>query len=165
MFKMIYKMLRFHLGTTRFTNETWAQNLQYRKENRKYPCIYGLPVEMPKAIRLGEPVYVIEMNISQGNKKIMGIGYVMNFRHRDQYYRIYSNVGYNRCIYKGQHWCCREQLDKGIVTALEKVLFKGKGHMCRGQGVTRLKTERLEDDEGAVIAYMKQLFTSQTPPA
>ena len=37
--------------------------------------------------------------------------------------------------------------------------------MCRGQGVTRLKTERLEDDEEAVITYMKQLFTSQTPPA
>ena len=157
-------MLRFHLGTTRFTNETWGENHQYRKENLSDgECIYGLPVEMPKAVRLGEPVYVIEMNISQGNKKIIGIGYVINFRYRDQYYRIYSNVGYNRCVYKGKKWVSREHLDNGIVEALEKVLFKGKGHMCRGQGVTRLKTSRLEEDEEAVILYMKQLFTSQIP--
>jgi len=156
-------MLRFHLGTTRFTNETYAENAQYRKENPENACIYGLPVIMPRAVRFGEPVYIIEMNISKGNKQIMGIGYVMNYRHRDQYYRIHSNVGYNRCVYKGAQWVSRAQIDEGIIAALEKVLFKGKGHMCRGQGVTRLKTERLKDEEEAVISYIKQLFTSQTP--
>ncbi len=157
-------MLRFHLGTTRFTTETYAENQRFRTENG-HTCIYGLPVPMPKQVRIGEPVFVIEMNVSKESKQIMGIGYVMNTRYRDKYYRIYSNIGYNRCVYRGNFWISRSELDKDMVAILEKALFKGKGHMCRGQGVTRLKTERLEDNEAAVVAYIKQLFTFQTPPS
>ena len=42
-------MLRFHLGTTRFTTETYAENQRFRKENG-HTCIYGLPVPKPKPV-------------------------------------------------------------------------------------------------------------------
>ncbi len=146
-----------HIGTTRFNNETSGENQAYRPQERVEGCIYGLPVPMPSKVRRGELIYIVEMNIE--TKQIMGIGRVPNFRHNDQTYRIYAERGYNRFIYKGRMRITRENIvDKDTLGILEKTLFKGKGHMCRGQGVTRLNPEKLKDNKKRVIEFLAALF-------
>ena len=146
-----------HIGTTRFNNATFAENKAYRHNEKIDGCIYGLPVEMPRKVRRGELVFVVEMNIE--TKQIEGIGYVPNFRHRDKSYPIYHEWAYNRYIYMGRRRIARENIeDKECLMLLEKVLFKGKGHMCRGQGITRLNPEKLKENKKKVIAFLKTLF-------
>lgn len=155
-------MLRVHIGTTRFNNATYEENMKFRKENEIRGCIYGLPVQMPRAVKQGENVYVVEMNIE--SKKIAGIGLVHSSRWLDKYYRIYSDAGYNRYIYKGLFWLPVDHIpDKECLEILENVLFRGKGHMCRGHGITRLNPEKLKKDKEKVIAFLRTLFISQTP--
>jgi CRISPR/Cas system-associated protein Cas7 (RAMP superfamily) len=48
--------------------------------------------------------------------------------------------------------------DKESLAILEKVLFKGKGHMCRGQGITRLNPEKLQDNKEKIIEFLAHLF-------
>ena len=146
-----------HIGTTRFNNLTFLENHNYRYEQNIDGCIYGLPVGMPIKVQRGELVYVIEMNIE--SKKIMGIGRVPNFRYREHPYRIYSERGYNRYIYKGTKRISTEMIEnKEILAILYSILFKGKGHMCRGQGITRLNPEKLKENKKKVIAFLKALF-------
>ena len=146
-----------HIGTTRFNNLTFAENNTFRVKEGIEGCIYGLPVPMPGKVRKGELVYVVEMNVE--TKKIMGIGRVPNFRYNDKTRRIYEARGYNRFIYMGRRRIPVEAIeDKESLGILEKVLFKGKGHMCRGQGITRLNPEKLQDNKEKIINFLAQLF-------
>lgn len=147
-----------HIGTTRFSNATFAENQGYRKAEKIDGCIYGLPVSMPRGVRKGELVFIAEMNIE--SKQIMGIGRVVNFRYQDQRYKIYSDRGYNRYVYKGRCRISRENIvDKESLSILENILFKGKGHMCRGHGITRLNPKKLKENKEKIIAFLKKLFT------
>ena len=147
-----------HIGTTRFNNLTFGENQRYRQNENIEGCIYGLPIEMPRKVRKGELVFIVEMNIE--TKKIMGIGQVVNFRHYDKDYKIYSDWGYNLYIYRGRRRIARENIEDQVsLDILEKVLFKGKGHMCRGQGVTRLNPAKLKDNRKKIIEFLNKLFT------
>ena len=146
-----------HIGTTRFNNTTFAENQLYRYKEGIDGCIYGLPVAMPRQVARGAMIFVIEMNIQ--SRQIMGIGYVPNFRYSDKVYPIYESRGYNRYIYKGRRRIARENIqDKESIYILENVLFKGKGHMCRGQGITRLNQEKLKDNKKRIMEFLKTLF-------
>jgi len=135
-----------HIGTTRFNKLTFGENQAFRTKEGIEGCIYGLPVPMPCKVRRGELVYVVEMNVE--TKKIMGIGRVPNFRCNEKKRNIYAERGYNRFIYMGRRRIPVEGIiDKESLAILEKVLFKGKGHMCRGQGITRLNPEKLKDNK------------------
>lgn len=150
-------MLNLHIGTTRFNTRTFEENRKFCQDNHIIGCLYGLPVSMPSMVRRGEMVFIIEMNIE--TKQIMGIGKVINFRHRDKYYRIYSEPGYNRYIYKGIHRIPSDNIqDKECLNILEKILFKGKGHMCRGHGITRLDPKKLTENKEKIKKFLKQLF-------
>ena len=150
-------MITLHIGTTRFNNSTYEENIRYRKNNDITGCIYGLPVSIPTKVKRAEMVYVIEMNTE--TKKIVGIGKVSNSRYRDKYYRIYNDNTYNRCIYKGRNHISRENIEnKEALEILERVLFKGKGHMCRGHGITRLNPNRLKENKEKIIKFLKKLF-------
>ena len=146
-----------YLGTTRFNNKTYSENQKYCKENNIEGCIYGLPVRIAQKIKRGALVIVIDMNIE--TKKIIGIGRIVNFVHRDKKYRIYTEWGYNRYIYKGRQYYKIENIkDKESIEILENKLFKGKGHMCRGQGITCLNPEKLDKNKKKVITFIKDLF-------
>jgi len=150
-------LIMSHIGTTRFNNLTFAENQAFRERDGIEGCIYGLPVPMPRKVRRGELVYVVEMNVE--TKKIMGVGRVPNFRCNDKTRRIYEERGYNRFIYMGRRRIPVEAIDdKESLAILEKVLFKGKGHMCRGQGITRLNPEKLQENKKKIIEFLAQLF-------
>jgi hypothetical protein len=134
----------FYLVSTRFTNETWAENMSYRENKRTIGCIYGSPQEMSPKIFLDSAVFVVEMNNSKN--QIEGIGLVKNRSHVDKYYKIYSDGNYNRYVYKSEYRINRDYIirnNERIVQILDYILFKGYTHLKRGNGFTTVPEKLL----------------------
>ena len=124
--------------TTRFNNDTWQENLNYREKN-KIKCLYCSPLEMSPNICLNIGVFVVEMNNSKN--KVEGIGFIKNKPHTDRYYGVYRDGNYNRYVYKGNYYLSRDELMKindELVSVLDYILFKEKTHLKRGSGFTRI---------------------------
>ena len=64
----------FHIGTARFTDETYNQNLNWKKRKKWDGCFYGFDKKLPTTIKTGELVFIVEMNNSQN--MVMGIGLI-----------------------------------------------------------------------------------------
>ena len=139
---MGHKMI---IGTTRFSTATFEENHAWR--GGRPGCAYGLNRRLPRKIKKGAEVHVIEM--CNTTNKVMGIGIITNrCIFRDDEYRIYSDQNYNRYIYIGKERVDRSAIkDKVFLEKLEKALFYGKGHMKRGQSVTVMPRSKLEGVE------------------
>jgi len=146
------------IATTRFNNETWIENGKYRRQIERHLhqnqeeqeqeqeqqdesniCIYGAPLQITPKIPLNALLFIIEMNNS--TNQIEGIGLIRNLPQFDKYYKVYQEGNYNRYIYKGTHYCSREQLERhnyNLVAVLDYILFKEKTHLKRGSGLTLL---------------------------
>lgn len=128
------------IATTRFNEETYRQNINYRKNIQYKGCLYGSPLKIKEKIPLESNVYIIEMNNEKN--KIEGIGLIENRNILDKNYRIYNDGDYNRYIYKGNiHLLVSDIIDnynKRVITVLEQLLFKGERHCKRAQGITQL---------------------------
>ena len=133
-------MKQFYIGTTRFTNKTFYENKRWRENHNWTGCIYGTPIPIANTphyskIEKDDKIFVLEMN--NDTNKIEGIGYILNHIRHDFKARIYSDCNYNRYIYRSKHRLDRKQIkNASIIEFFEKVLFKGKGHLKRGQGIT-----------------------------
>lgn len=126
---------KFHLSCTRFNNDTYSQNTNYRHKNNDV-VIYGSTLKIREIYELNSPIFVIEMNNT--TNKIEGIGLIKNTIIHEKH-KIYENNEYNRYIYKGKYWLSREQLcsfDNELVDVFDTVLFKGKSHMKCRLGIT-----------------------------
>lgn len=142
---------KFKLGTVRFTNETYQDNLDWKARKKWKGSCYGFDKQMPKSICVGENVYIIEMNNTIN--KIMGIGLIKNIYKSSNRSRIYKNESYNRYVYKSKfHITLNEILLKDrknqlIIDFLENILFYGGGekgkHFKRGHGCTVLSFDRI----------------------
>ncbi len=130
--------MMYYVVTTRFNNETWEENINYRlKHNLK--CVYCSPLEMAEYILINTGVFVIEMNNSKNI--IEGVGFIKNRPHCDQYYRIYKDGNYNRYVYKGNYYISRDillEMNEKLVKILDYILFKEKTHLKRGSGFTSI---------------------------
>ena len=136
------------LVSTRFTNNTWQENLDYRKKINCEGCIYGSPQELSPKIMVFSDVYVVEMN--NDINKIEGIGFIKNMSYADKYYKIHEDGNYNRYIYKSNDYIERDELlryNHDIVESLEKILFKGKTHLKRGSGFTTIPEKLLNNEK------------------
>lgn len=125
----------FTVVTTRFNNDTWEQNENYRKKFNFNGCIYGVQHCMSPKILLNTYVFVVEMNNSKN--EIVGIGLVKNNPNLERKHIIYDDPNYNRFIYKGKYRLDREQLlslDLKLVEILDHICFKEKTHLKRGSG-------------------------------
>ena len=134
--RLYRKSLRHTLATTRFTNETWSENVRWRSTNTAAKCIYGTPIQMSAKVPLDTNVFVLEMN--NEIDQIMGIGLVKNQSIAGKYI-VYSNGNYNRYIYAGKTRIDREEmteLEKPVLQLLEELCFRGINHSKRGQGIT-----------------------------
>ena len=128
---------RFWIGTTRFTNYTYKENQDWRERFKWKGCIYGLNKKMPLTVPHLGLVFVLEMNNDQN--KIMGIGLIRKRLCSDKYYKIYSDQNYNRYTYKSKYRISRESLSKReekVIQLFDILLFTGKTHLKRGQGIT-----------------------------
>lgn len=85
------------IAVTRFNNETWQENSNYREKHHNFGCIYGCSLAINSIIPPDTIIYVLEMNNSIN--KIMGIGRIKNKKYARV--KIYKSDEYNRHIYKG----------------------------------------------------------------
>ena len=143
--------------TTRFNNETWAENISYRSTSNHKGCIYGAPIKMSVKIWGNSLVFVIEMNNS--TNKIEGVGLIRNAIQFDKSsttpinnnnrsnHKVYETRNYNRYIYKSDFRIDRDTIQKynpRLVTILNHILFKEKTHVKRGSGLTILPEKLLK---------------------
>jgi len=143
------------IASTRFNNNTWNENLNYRNKIHHDGCIYGCPQSISTKIPEESLLYIFEMNNSLN--RIEGIGVIKNKIYYDNYYKIYSDGNYNRFVYRSNYRIDREHLEVNypdILTLFELILFKGKTHLKRGFGITRVP-EKLIDK------YYSQIYRDQ----
>jgi hypothetical protein len=129
--------------TSRFNNDTWRENLEYRKTHNIKGCIYCSPQQISSKIYSNSPIFVVEMNNT--TNKIQGIGIVKNTPVTNKYFKIYNDANYNRYVYISDFRLDREILlhyDKDLVYILETMLFKCKTHLKRGYAFTTI-TEKV----------------------
>ena len=138
---------KFLLGTVRFNNDTYSENLKWKKRKEYIGCAYGLDKPLSIKIPKGKEIYVIEMN--NEINKIMGIGKILNVLKYSNRSRMYIDERRNNYIYKGKDWISRDdiisKLPKGniVIELLENMLFLGSRHFKRGQGCVILPWDRI----------------------
>jgi len=154
---MVDKDERFYIATTRFTNYTYKENLDWRERFKWKGCVYGLNKKMPLTVPHLAMVYVIEMN--NDRNKIMGIGLVRNYINPKYKMCIYkSDTNYNRYIYNSAYRKDRSELNEKFLEALEIILFKGYGHYKRGQGITVIPWKRFGKNGTQMYWLFQRLF-------
>ena len=149
--------------TSRFNNNTWAENIEYRLKcyDSKYGgCIYGAPLKMTDKISGNALVFVVEMN--NETNKIEGVGLIRNIIQFDKYYKVYQTGNYNRYVYKSEYRIGREELKQynpELISILDYILFKEKTHLKRGSGFTMIPDKLLKHKKCAGLQLNQELKT------
>ena len=131
----------FYIASTRFNNETYSENIKYRKQ-AEIPVIYGTSIRIQEKYDIGTLMFVAEMNNEEN--RIEGIGLIRNTEVYDKKHTIYSNSDYNRYLYKGDYWISRDTIlekDDEIAKICDTVLFKGKSNLKRLSGISVLTAQ------------------------
>ena len=156
-----------YIGTTRFNNITW-QELQHYKEKEKISgAIYGFPIRLKETISLKKNLFIIEMNNDEN--EIMGVGIIVNWLDLRKPRRIYKDRNYNRYIYKGTPYMSRYDMikygDQERVDFIDNLLFKGSGHLKRGQSVTEItkvkKYQFYQRFQENMVDYLLTIFQNK----
>jgi hypothetical protein len=152
-----------YIATTRFTDETYYENMSYKERKNILGVIYPCPMKINPKLLLDVPMIVIEMNNSRN--EICGVSLIRNklvFNIRN----VYSHTTFNRYVYVGKYHINREMLmriNENLVMMLDIILFKGKTHQKRIQGISLLREKLLKDErlEGMDIeSELKCVFNS-----
>lgn len=133
---------------TRFNNETWQQLSTYKKDNNIEGAFYGVPRRIAETIPLKSKLFVLEMN-NQTNT-IMGVGLIRNLIKMDKTHTIYSWGNYHRFTYQGKKRIDRNTFsreEQELIKKMEQQVFKGKGHLKRGQGIQKVPYERYNKED------------------
>lgn len=126
--------------TTRFTNETLAENLRFR-ENNHVACIYNVIVPISDKHPYKD-LYILEMNNTEN--KLIGIGVITKkIWPREP---VYSDPSYNRYTYKGYKHIPVSELPETMVQELEEKMFRGRGHLKRGKSFTQFPDKWLKPE-------------------
>lgn len=160
------------LAVTRFNEETFIENCEYKRKRNFPGCIYGVPVKISETIEKGSQIIVIEMNIGKDIKKICGIGVIKNDLDRRICCNIYSLKRYNKYIYYSKYRIDANDFHENELEILKKisdVLFKSKSHVQRGVGITkvpikninRLDLENKTSNLDFILSYIIQMFNNR----
>src|SRR6056300_1072357 len=58
-----FKKLQTHyIITSRFSNSTWNENINYRKKKEEFKCVYCSPYNVSQSIKPNSIMFVLEMN-------------------------------------------------------------------------------------------------------
>ncbi|MGI9554910.1 MAG: hypothetical protein ACR2M6_02945 [Vampirovibrionia bacterium] len=146
---------------TRFNNTTWEELTEYKRRNHTDGAFYGVPVRIAPTIPLKSRLYVLEMN--NDTNTIMGVGLIRNFIKMDQVHPIYTWGNYHRFTYAGKYRIPRDEMtdeENELIEKMEARVFKGKGHLKRGQGIQKVPYERYNKQE---LELFKQMFRDRLP--
>ena len=136
-------LMKKFIVTTRFTNETWEENKNYRIEQYHNGCLYCAPDPLSLNINKNSIVFVLEMNNEINS--IMGIGLIRN-NPKINSFQVYDEKNYNRYVFMGEYRIDRTEMDKNeetIMKVFDILCFKGNKHMKRGQGLKCFPQEML----------------------
>jgi hypothetical protein len=128
---------KHYIMTSRFNNDTWRENSNYRKMHPKFGCIYCSPCPVSSQIAEDGVLFVLEMNNDEN--RIMGIGTVKN-KPTIHALAIYNNNNYNRYQYYGKWRISRDDMtdeEETIMRVFDILCFSGNTHQKRGQGLKR----------------------------
>ncbi len=147
----------YTLVSTRFNNNTWRENGEYRLKH-DYKCIYSDQQKMSPKILEDSLVFVIEMN--NDKNQIEGIGLIKNKPIFDRYYKIYDIGNLNRYTFKSNYYLSREELlqyNQILVQMFDYILFKEKTHMKRGAGYTTIPEKLLNHQKCEKINLKQEI--------
>lgn len=157
------KQIRNFLLTSRFNNNTWNENEQYRNTNAAIGCIYCSPDQISCQIPIESILFILEMN--NDTNSIMGIGMVRNHAIVNKH-QVYSNGNYNRYVYVGKNRIDREDMtddEETIMQVFDILCFKGNRHMKRGQGLKSFPVDMLYrcSKRLDLIQFVSEMFKSR----
>ena len=129
---------------TRFNNRTYDEYERFHNELRMELRevgyrIYNTPKKISEKIELGSVIYVLEMN--NDTNHIMGISLLYNLCTDHvlcESRRVYNEMNYNRYSYEAiKHKRIDDMNRIRLIEEIEKIVFKGKNHVKRGNGIER----------------------------
>lgn len=147
----IYKGTKYYITTTRFNESTYKENQKYRSISDLTGVVYGTPLLIANTVLHDSKCIVIEMlNYDKKHPKypgkIMGVSIIKN-RVTDRRFKIYKDQNYNRYTYTGNKYVSRDILERhyeDLLRSLENTVFRGKGHLKRAQGITKVPMSFLQ---------------------
>jgi hypothetical protein len=151
------------LMTSRFNDETLAENKMFRNRNPKIGCIYCAPQMISKKVPLESVMFILEMN--NDKNRIEGIGMVRNHPHANKH-TVYNNGNYNRYTYVGKYRIDRDSMteqENEIMTVFDILCFTGNKHMKRGQGLKAFPVEFLYKCSRTLdlVVFITNMFKSR----
>jgi len=154
--------LKEFIITTRFTNETWQRNQEFRKR-KKFPAIYGTPQPISKIIPADCTLFMLEMN--NDTNKIMGISMLKNHPFYNKY-SIYENTNFNRYIYIGKYHIKREEMSEQeniIMMVFDILCFTGNTHLKRGANLKQFPLMMLYrcSKKLDLVQFIKNMFVAR----
>lgn len=141
--KEFKNQLRNFIITSRFNNQTWDENRQFRNKHNIKGCVYCSPAPITYNIPHETIMFILEMN--NDTNKIIGIGMVRNNPQINKY-NVYDNGNYNRYVFIGKTRIDRSEMtaDEDIIMQVFDILcFTGNRHMKRGQGLKTFPIDML----------------------
>ena len=147
------------LATTRFNNETWIENMNWRHKNKWNGCIYGLQKKISEDIQIESPIFVFEMHNDKNN--VMGIGLIYKRLVLNKRPKIYKDYNYNFYVYRSKYRIDRSELTEKelkIFKMCDILLFKGATHVKRGQGILRVPAWITNNNKFNFIKHIKKMF-------
>ena len=149
-------MQNINLVSTRFNEDTWRQNINYRLKHKELNCIYGSPEPLTEKIIINSLLFVIEMNNT--TNQIEGIGLIRNYPKINR--PIYTIGNFNRYTYQGKYRINRDLLlekNQKLVECLDYILFKEKTHMKRGSGFTMIPEKLMKHRKCEEMEIKKEI--------
>lgn len=158
------------LMVSRYSNETVEQVNIYRKNNdiENNKSIYCSPMKIKDSVLINETLMVLEMN--NDKNKVIAVGLIKNYVWADKIYNIYTDRNYTRYIYKGNYRILREEMEsidkkyESIMKIFDLVLFKGKTHVKRGQGITEVPDKlykHISFGKYKIMDLLRKMFKDQ----
>ena len=148
------------VAATRFSTATWTENVKWRTANNWRGCAYGTPRALCVAERWSRPLFVLEIDISDGTVKGAGLVSRDDQKRREQ---IYSRGNYNRYLY-ASGWRLEEeelwQLAPLTCITMEGI-FSRRPIYKMGQGITRMA--KVQRDNPWVASELADAFVFMFP--
>jgi len=139
------QQLRRFLLTSRFNNETFQENINFRAKNPNVGCVYCAPDPVSQQIPMDTVLFILEMN--NDTNRVIGIGMVRNHPISNSSYKsVYKNGNYNRYVYVGRYRIDRSEMseqEERIMKVFDILCFTGNRHMKRGQGLKSFPLDML----------------------
>ena len=145
------------ITVTRFNNKTFHEFNDYCRENNV--MVYNSPIRAKNSIPYKDKIIVLEMN--NETNKITGLSIVIN-KVYDRLHRIYSDNNYNRFTFEIVNRLETTDLEENeniIIQSLEKIVFKGQGHMKRGSGLTVVTQKNLDKEQLKTKEIIQKLYS------